>query len=155
MTSGHIAHNCKIGNDTVICSCALVAGHVEIERPGFRLRRRGDSPILEDPVGLAMISGNTRVNLDAPPFFLYSGFNVAPRGLNLVGLNRAGFDLRQVAALKKAYRLLYRFGLGLEEALQRIEVETPTEHTLHLVRFIRSSKRGICRIKSGSALRED
>jgi UDP-N-acetylglucosamine acyltransferase len=102
-----------------------------------------------------MIGGNARVNLDAPPFFLYSGFNIEPRGLNLVGLRRAGFDHQQLAALKKAYVLLYRSGLGLEEALRRIEAETPTEHTLHLVRFVRSSKRGICRIRSRSALRED
>ena len=102
-----------------------------------------------------MISGNTRVNLDAPPFFLYSGYSVEPRGLNLVGLKRAGFDLEQIAALKKAYVLLYRSGLALEEALRRIEAETPTEHTLHLARFVRSSKRGICRVRGGSTLRED
>jgi UDP-N-acetylglucosamine acyltransferase len=102
-----------------------------------------------------MISGNTRVNLDAPPFCAYSGYSIEPKGLNLVGLKRAGFDLDQVAALKKAYVLLYRSGLGLDEALRRIAAETPTEHTLHLVRFIESSKRGICRIRSRSALRED
>jgi UDP-N-acetylglucosamine acyltransferase len=75
--------------------------------------------------------------------------------LNLVGLRRAGFDRQQVAALKKAYALLYRSGLGLEEALQRIEAETPTEHTLHLVRFVRSSKRGICRTRRSPAQRGD
>jgi UDP-N-acetylglucosamine acyltransferase len=154
MTCGHIAHNCKIGNDTVLCSCALVAGHVEIEDQAFV---SGGVLIHQySKIGrLAMISGNTRVNLDAPPFFAYSGYSIEPKGLNLVGLNRAGFDLKQVAALKKAYRLLYRSGLALEEALRRIAAETPTEHTLHLVRFIESSKRGICRIRSRSALRED
>ena len=90
MTSGHIAHNCKIGNRAVIASCVLLGGYVEI----------GDGAFLSGGVlvhqfskvgRLAMVSGNTRVNLDAPPFFTFAGFEIAPRGLNLVGLKRAGF----------------------------------------------------------------
>ncbi len=148
MTSGHIAHNCTIGNNTVIASCALVAGYVEVEDQAFI---SGGVVIHQfSKIGrLAMIGGNTRVNLDVPPFFLYSGFNVEPNGLNLVGLKRAGFTLAQVGQLKKAYRVLYRSGLKLEEALGRIECEIPDENTLHLVRFIRGSQRGICREKSG------
>ncbi len=144
MTSGHIAHNSKVGNDTVICSCALVAGHVEIEDQAFI---SGGVVIHQfSKIGrLAMIGGNSRVNSDVPPFFLYSGFDVEPIGLNLVGLKRAGFKPAETAALKKAYRILYRSGLKLEQALARIEEEIPTEHALHLVRFIRRSKRGICR----------
>ena len=92
-----------------------------------------------------MIGGNTRVNLDVPPYFLYTDFNVTPCGLNLVGLKRAGFTHTQVQALKTAYKLLYRSNLKLDDALARIEIDVPTEHTLHLVRFIQSSKRGICR----------
>ena len=74
---------------------------------------------------LAMIGGNTRVNSDVPPFFLYSGFNVAAKGLNLVGLKRAGYKHADVAALKKAYQILYRSGLKLEDALARIEQRDP------------------------------
>ena len=144
MTSGHIAHNCRIGDATVIASCALVAGYVEVESQAFI---SGGVVIHQfSKIGrLAMIGGNSRVNSDVPPFFLYSDFNVAPRGLNLVGLRRAGFTTAQIAALKQAYKILYRSQLKLEDALQRIETEIPTEHTLHLVRFIRSSKRGIAR----------
>ena len=87
---------------------------------------------------LAMVSGNTRVNLDAPPFFTYSGFAIEPRGLNLVGLKRAGYQAPQISILKQAYRYLYRSGLKLEEALTRIETEIPTPETLHLVAFIRA-----------------
>jgi UDP-N-acetylglucosamine acyltransferase len=149
MTAGHIAHDCKIGNQTVICSCALVAGYVEIEDQAFV---SGGVAIHQySKIGrLAMIGGNTRVNLDAPPFFLFKGYDIEPRGLNLVGLRRAGFGKEEVAALKKAYAILYRSGLRLEQALERIETEIPTEHTLHLVRFIRSSKRGICRARADS-----
>jgi UDP-N-acetylglucosamine acyltransferase len=144
MTSGHIAHNCIIGNNTVIASCALVAGYVEIEDQAFI---SGGVVIHQySRIGrLAMIGGNTRVNSDVPPFFLYSDFNVAAKGLNLVGLRRADFTREQIAALKTAYRLLYRSGLKLDDALARIEAEAPTDDTRHLISFIRSSKRGICR----------
>jgi len=144
MTSGHIAHNCKIGNDAVICSCALVAGYVEVEDQAFI---SGGVVVHQySKIGrLAMIGGNTRVNSDAPPFFLYSGFNVEARGLNLVGLKRAGYRLSDIAALKKAYHILYRSGLKLEDALARIESQAPTPETLHLVAFVRRSQRGICR----------
>ncbi len=144
MTSGHIAHNCKIGHNAVICSCALVAGYVEVEDQAFI---SGGVVIHQfSKIGrLAMIGGNTRVNSDVPPFFLYSGFNVEAKGLNLVGLKRAGFQAPQIAALKAAYRLLYRSGLKLEDALRRIESEAATPETAHLVAFIRQSKRGICR----------
>src|SRR5579872_6983154 len=144
MTSGHIAHNCKIGNSTVICSCALVAGYVDVEDQAFI---SGGVVIHQfSKIGrLAMIGGNTRVNSDVPPFFLYSGFNVEAKGLNLVGLKRAGFRTPQIAALKTAYKLLYRSGLKLDDALRRIEAEAATPETAHLVEFIRQSKRGICR----------
>ncbi len=144
MTSGHIAHNCKIGNDTVICSCALVAGYVEIEDRAFI---SGGVVVHQfSKIGkLAMIGGNTRVNADVPPFLLCSGFDVEANGLNLVGLRRAGFRHSDIVPLKTAYRLLYRSGLKLEEALARIETGAPTEHTLHFVDFIRRGKRGICR----------
>jgi UDP-N-acetylglucosamine acyltransferase len=144
MTSGHIAHNCTIGNNTVIASCALVAGHVEVEDQAFI---SGGVVVHQySKIGrLAMIGGNTRVNLDVPPFFLYSGFNVEAKGLNLVGLKRAGFTPAQIGRLKKAYQALYRSGLKLEAALIKIESEIADEQTLHLVRFIRAGKRGICR----------
>jgi UDP-N-acetylglucosamine acyltransferase len=144
MTSGHIAHNCRIGNDCVIASCALVAGHVEVEDQAFI---SGGVVVHQfSRIGrLAMIGGNSRVNLDVPPFFLYTDFNVAPKGLNMVGLQRAGLSAPEIAALKTAYRILYRSGLKLEPALSRIEAELDTEHCRHLVRFIRASERGICR----------
>lgn len=144
MTSGHIAHNCTIGNNCVIASCALVAGYVEV----------GDQAFLSGGVvvhqfskigRLAMVGGNTRVNSDLPPFFLYTGFNVVPKGLNLVGLRRAGFSREEIAELKLAYRLLYRSGLKLEAALAAIETQTSGPQARELLAFIRASNRGIVR----------
>jgi len=144
MTSGHIAHNCVIGNQTVIASCALVAGHVEIEDQAFI---SGGVVIHQySKIGcLAMIGGNTRVNSDVPPFFLYSGFDVEAKGLNIVGLKRAGFTLGEISVLKNAYRILYRSGLKLADALARMEADLTGEHVRYLVNFIRRSERGICR----------
>src|SRR5579872_6424302 len=144
MTSGHIAHNCKIGSHTVIASCALVAGYVEVEDQAFI---SGGVVVHQySKIGrLAMIGGNTRINSDVPPFFLYAGHDVVAKGLNLVGLKRAGYKASDVAVLKKAYQILYRSGLKLQDALARIETEIPTPEILHLVSFIRRSERGICR----------
>jgi UDP-N-acetylglucosamine acyltransferase len=146
MTSGHIAHNCRIGNQVVIASCTLIAGYVEIEDQAFV--SGGVAVHQFSKIGrLAMIAGMTRVNLDAPPFFLYAGLYNEAKGINLVGLNRAGFSADEIAAIKKAYKILYRSGLKLEDAIARIEAEVPGEHGAHLIRFIRRSKRGICREK--------
>lgn len=144
MTSGHIAHNCVIGSNLVIASCTLIAGYAEVEDQAFV---SGGVVVHQfSKIGrLAMIAGNVRVNSDVPPFFMYSDFNIAAKGLNLVGLKRAGFKLADISALKTAYKLLYRSNLKLEEALTRIETEVPTPHTLHLAEFVRNSKRGICR----------
>src|SRR5579862_8394314 len=127
MTSGHIAHNCAIGSDTVIASCALVAGYVEVEDQAFI---SGGVVIHQySKIGrLAMIAGNAGVNSDLPPFFTYSGYRVAATGLNLVGLRRAGFTREEIARLKKAYQILYRSKLKLEDALRRIESEFDSDH---------------------------
>ena len=144
MTAGHIAHNCRIGSNVVLASCSLVSGYVDIEDQAFV---SGQVAIHQySKIGrLAMIAGGVRVNLDAPPFFLYGGLYIKPDGLNKVGLRRAGFTREQMNVLKQAYQLLYRSGLKLSDALERIEREIPDENTLHLVEFIRGSKRGIAR----------
>jgi UDP-N-acetylglucosamine acyltransferase len=144
MSSGHIAHNCVVGDDTVVASGSLLAGYVELQSQAFI---SGCVVVHQfSKIGrLAMLGGLGRVNLDLPPFFLYTGLETRPNGLNLIGLRRAGFSASEIAALKKAYRLLYRSNLNLLEALAAIERECPTEHTLHLVQFCRRSKRGIAR----------
>lgn len=144
MTSGHIAHNCTLGDRIVVASCALVAGYVEIENEAFL---SGGVVVHQfSKIGrLAMVGGNTRVNSDLPPFFLFSDFNAGAKGVNLIGLKRAGFAHTEVQQLKHAYRILYRSGLKLGEALVKIEAELTSEHTRHLVNFIRNSTRGICR----------
>lgn len=144
MTGGHIAHDCRIGDANVICSSALIAGYVEIEDRAFI---SGGVVVHQfSKIGrLAMVGGNSRVNLDLPPYFMYSDFNAKPVGLNLVGLKRAGMSAIEIANLKAAYKSLYRSHLKLDEALRAILAELPFDSTRHLVEFIRSSKRGITR----------
>lgn len=144
MTSGHIAHNARIGTGVVVASSALVAGYVDV---GDRAFLSGGVVVHQfSRIGsLAMIGGNTRVNTDVPPYLLCSGFDVTPVGINLVGLRRAGFSDEEVSDLKRAYRLLYRSGLKLAEALNRILTDCVSTQARHLVDFIRASERGICR----------
>jgi UDP-N-acetylglucosamine acyltransferase len=144
MTSGHIAHNSVLGDNIVVASCALVAGGVEIENKAFI---SGGVVIHQySKVGaLAMVAGNARVNVDLPPYLLYSGFDIAAIGVNTVGLKRAGLCHEEIRTIKGAYRLLYLSGLKESEALSRIETEFPSAHTRHFIEFVRGSKRGICR----------
>lgn len=142
MTSGHIAHDCVIGNQSVICSCALLAGYVSVGDQAFI---SGGVVVHQySKIGrLAMVGGNTRVNQDLPPFFLYSDFNVAAKGVNVVGLKRAGFSVDQLRRVKECYKLLYRSGLKQEEALARFVEMGPL--ALEIASFIGQSKRGIVR----------
>jgi UDP-N-acetylglucosamine acyltransferase len=141
MTSGHIAHDCRLGNSIVVASCALLAGYVEV---GDRAFISGGVVVHQySRIGrLVMIGGNTRVNSDLPPFFLYSDFNVAAKGLNLVGLKRAGLASDTLTVLKDCFRLLYRSGLKRAEALAQIELK---QHpcALEIATFVRKSQRGI------------
>jgi UDP-N-acetylglucosamine acyltransferase len=143
MTSGHIAHDCRLGNQIVVASCALLAGYVEVEDQAFI---SGGVVVHQfSKIGrLAMVGGNTRVNSDLPPFFLYSKFDVAVEGLNVVGMKRAGFSAADIAVVKSCFKTLYRSGLKKEAACEAMEA---MRHPLadHVARFVRSSKRGIAR----------
>ena len=144
MIGTHVAHNCRLGNQIVLCNNCSLGGYVEIDDGAFL-----SANVLVhqfSKIGqLAMVSGNTRVNLDVPPFLIASDFKIAAKGLNLVGLRRAGFGPETIRSLKQAYRILYQSRLPLQDALERIEREIPVSEARHLVSFIRNSKRGICR----------
>jgi len=120
-----------------------LAGYVEVEDQAFI---SGGVVVHQfSKIGrLAMVGGNTRVNSDLPPFFLYSKFDVEVEGINMVGLRRAGFSAEEVGIVKNCFRILYRSGLKKEEACQRLEA---VGHPLagHMARFVRASKRGIAR----------
>ena len=139
----HIAHNCKIGNKTVITNCSQLAGYVDID----------DSATIGGMVGihqyvrvgrLAMVGACSYLSKDLPPYLLGQGNPFQVRGLNLVGLRREHFTQKQIGTLTKAYRLIYRSKLNLPQVLAKIKKELPiTEDLKIFLDFIEKSKRGI------------
>ncbi|SFD95955.1 acyl-ACP--UDP-N-acetylglucosamine O-acyltransferase [Paracidovorax konjaci] len=145
----HIAHDCQVGNQTILANNATLAGHVHV----------GDLAIIGGLTGIhqftkvgahAMAGFASHISQDVPPFMMVDGNPLAVRGLNLEGLRRRGFSAQRIAALKQAHRLLYRQGLTLEAA--RAEIGTlPEAHPeaaadiALLLDFIASSTRGLAR----------
>jgi UDP-N-acetylglucosamine acyltransferase len=151
----HIAHNCRIGNGCVITNGVQLAGYVEL----------GDQANIGGLTGvhqfcrigtLAMVGACSYVNKDIPPYMLAAGNPCRVRGLNAVGLRRAGLGESALAFLRRAYRVLYRRGMNLAQALQTIESDLlpqsaagdGREELEELLRFIRASSRGV-ELRSG------
>ena len=140
MGFAHIAHDCKIGNQVIICNGTLLAGHVEVGDKAFI----SGNVVIHQFVRigrLAMIAGLARVNQDVPPFMLLVG-NSRIWGINLVGLKRAGFDKERIYLVRRIYEILYRQGLPLNKALEKLR-ELNTDLSLEVLNFIRNSKRGV------------
>jgi len=145
MVQCHLGHNCKIGNNSIIAPGALLAGHVEV---GDRVFISGNVVFHQFcRVGkLAMVGGFTGVNKDVPPYMNVRGPS-ALRGVNLVGLRRAGFSREKIEEIRDAYKILFLSGNMQEKALGILEERFSSEEIRILIDFIRSTKRGICRIR--------
>ncbi|MCZ2154127.1 MAG: acyl-ACP--UDP-N-acetylglucosamine O-acyltransferase [Bryobacterales bacterium] len=141
MTSGHIAHDCRIGDNVVIASCSLISGYAEVEDGAFI---SGGVAIHQfSRIGrFSMVGGNSGVNLDVPPFLLTVGLRVKAIGPNVVGMRRAGYSSTDVQAVKEAFRVLYLSGLPRADALERLDAGPGVSREIAL--FVRSSRRGIC-----------
>lgn len=145
MAGAHIAHDCVIGDDVILANGALLGGHVTVAERAFI---SGNSAVHQFcRVGrLAFLSGASGSSKDIPPFWVMQDVNYV-RGLNLVGMRRAGMPPAERTAVRKAYRIIYmtRPALPLSAALLRIEAELGQFPAIQeLVQFIRTSKRGIC-----------
>jgi UDP-N-acetylglucosamine acyltransferase len=144
MAYSHIAHDCRVGNNTIMANCATLAGHVHMD--DFAIMGGLAAAHQFCRIGkFAFISGLTGVPKDVPPFMMAAGNRARLYGLNVVGLERKGFTKEEITMLKRAYRILFRSALPLEKSLKMIETELPGERVRELVDFIRSSERGICR----------
>lgn len=138
----HIAHNTILGNHVILSSAGL-AGHVIVED---RAVIGGHSLVHQFcRIGtMAIVGGCSKVVQDIPPYMLADGNPAVTRTVNKVGLERNGVSDEAVAALKQAFRLLFRENLSISNALARIESELPDLIELrHLMQFIRASDRGI------------
>jgi UDP-N-acetylglucosamine acyltransferase len=116
----HIAHDCQVGSHTVLANNATLAGHVAI---GDHVTLGGATLVHQFcHVGEHVFSAyGARINKDVPPFITVSEGKARPRGLNAEGLRRRGFADERIRLLKEAYRVLYRSGLSLEEAIRQLE----------------------------------
>ncbi len=144
MGFSHVAHDCRIGNNIVLCNGALVAGHIEVEDSAFISGNVTLHQFVR--IGtLAMIGGLARVNKDVVPYTLIEGDSEAC-SLNVVGLKRSTLGEDAKAQIKKIYRLLYRSGLNVSQALAEIsKFEKLAPEAAHMVEFVKRSERGICK----------
>ena len=139
----HIAHDCQIGDHTIFANNASLAGHVIVE----------DYVIMSGFAGVyqfcrmgahSFAATNAVIIKDVPPFVKVSGYYAKPFGLNNVGLMRRGFDEETTKALRHAYKVIYRHGLTLAQALETLEKVDHLE-VKRLAQFIASSRAGIVR----------
>jgi len=143
MVGVHVAHNCIVGDDNIFANEVALAGHITVEDHVFLSNNVGAHQFVR--MGrYAMVGGKSKIVQDVLPFFITDGNPARVRGVNSVGLRRAGFSDEARRALKDAYRMLFRSATPIEEALVQLE-QVDDEHVSHLVSFIRRSKRGFTR----------
>jgi len=142
MQNAHVAHDCRVGNSTIIAGGALLAGWVEL---GDRALVSGNCVVHQyTRIGrLAMMRGLSRTSRDVPPFCIMDGTHTL-RGINVVGLKRAGVPTKSIQALRKAFTILFGTRQNLKLAIERLEKSTVlTPEVIELVNFIRAAKRGV------------
>ena len=145
MAYSHVAHDCRVGSGVVLANAATLAGHITI----------GDHATIGGLVAIhqfvrvgeyAFVGGKSAVVKDVPPYVIAAGDRARLHGLNRVGLRRHGFSEKSLALLKQAYRIIFRIGLTLNEALERVRAEVdPVPEVANFIKFIQSSHRGITR----------
>ncbi len=145
MAYSHVAHDCIVNDHVILANGATLAGHVEVESNAIL----GGLAAVHQFCRIGcntMISGGAMVTQDIPPYTVAQGDRAKTVGLNLIGLKRRGFSEDTIRGIKKAYRMIFRSGLRLEEALQKVSEEIPATPELdHFVNFIKDSQRGIAR----------
>ena len=144
MATSHVAHDCVIGSNNIFSNGVGLAGHVTV----------GNSAILGGMVGIhqftrigdfAFLSAGSMVGLDIPPYCIGQGDRCRLRGLNLVGLGRAGFSDEDISLIKRTYRHLFSAGSQYKDGLKSIPEEfSINPRVAFMLDFIRDSERGVC-----------
>lgn len=143
MIGVHIAHNCILEDDCIFANGTALAGHIMVEDHVFLSNEVGVHQFVR--VGrYSMVGAKAKIVQDVLPFLITDGNPSRVRGLNSVGLRRAGFTAEERLNLKRACHLLLRSVLPLESTLQNME-QLDDENVLHLVEFVRGSRRGFSR----------
>jgi len=142
MALSHMAHNSSLGNHVVVVNGALVGGYVEVADRAFISANCLLHQFIR--VGtLAILRGGSKASRDLPPYSIIDDTHTV-MGVNLVGLKRAGLAYPNIAALRQAFRLLFFRRVNLKAAMAQVEQVVPmTPEVVHLLSFIRASKRGV------------
>ncbi len=145
MSYSHVAHDCIVGDQCVLANCSTLGGHVVL----------GDWVIMGGFAGVhqfckvgahAFLANNAAVTRDVPPYVMAVGGPAKPHSINAEGLKRRGFSPQQIRNLRNAYRTLYRSGLRLEDAVERLaEAAKDQPEVQLLVDFIPQSTRSLVR----------
>ena len=141
----HVAHDCLIGDNTILANCATLAGHVDV----------GDWAILGGGTMVhqfchigphSMSAGGSIVLKDIPAYVMASGQSASPHGINIEGLRRRGFDKDTLLRLRRAYKIIYRQGLTIEQAIAELEANYGEFDALQLlIQSLKVTDRGIVR----------
>jgi UDP-N-acetylglucosamine acyltransferase len=141
----HVAHDCVVGNHTILANCATLAGHVTV----------GDHAILGGGtmvhqfchIGMhSMSAGGSIVLKDIPAYVMASGQSARPHGMNVEGLKRRGFSKESLLTLRRAYKVIYRQGLTREQALEELQTSWgDVPEVQPLIESLKIAERGIVR----------
>jgi UDP-N-acetylglucosamine acyltransferase len=143
MANSHVGHNGRLGDNNILANGALLGGYVEVGNHAFisgncvvhQFVRIGD---------YSLMRGLSAVSRDVPPYAIIDWQHTV-RGVNAVGLKRAGFDEKRIRAIREAFRVLFRKGRNLALAIKEVEeIARANSDVAALVEFIRASRRGVC-----------
>lgn len=143
MSYVHVAHDCHIGESVIIANGTQLAGHVTLDEHAILSGLNAVHQFVT--IGAySFVGGMTRVNQDIPPYVKAVGNPMELYGLNTIGLQRAGFPLETVNALKRAYRLFFNSDYNLSQAAERARTDLPALPELErFVAFVEGSQRGV------------
>ena len=145
MAYAHVAHNCQIGDHVILANAVQMAGYVTIEEWAIV----GGGTVIHQFVRIgrhSMVGGGSRIPQDVAPYIKLGGSPPRLAGVNRVGLERRGFAPERCAAIERAYRLLFRAGLTVTEAVARMRAEIPDVPEVEVfARFAETSARGLTR----------
>ncbi|NIO09626.1 MAG: acyl-ACP--UDP-N-acetylglucosamine O-acyltransferase [Deltaproteobacteria bacterium] len=143
MAGSHVGHNCSLGNKIVMANGAQLGGYVEVHDQVFISAHCLVHQFVR--VGtLALMRGLSGTSRDVPPYSIMDWQHTV-RGVNVVGLKRAGFSEKRIREIREAFRVLFRKGRNLSLAMKEVEGKKDLSgDVLALLKFIKTSERGVC-----------
>jgi UDP-N-acetylglucosamine acyltransferase len=151
MAFSHLAHNVQLADNVILANNVLLGGYVEVDEKVFIGGGCGVHQFVK--IGkLAMLGGNSGLSKDVPPYCTVRGVSLNDvAGLNAIGMKRAGIDVKERAAIKKAFNLLFCSGLNTSLAIEQIKELFPEGPASEFWKFHERSNRGFCPMKGHSA----